>query len=180
MKNWINKKTNQVTILLVGLQVLLVFNFIVPPHEQLRYFDVKIGTLKKEKVLLTRYDLHMRFHDDNYDSIRQRLDDMQKQMAYYRDSSTIQIHLGKLQRKHHLKVITQKLETSKSEDFFDQVVIWQSLEGNYMDQVGYFRDLLQPENTMLVKKCSIKNMVPTGKNPVLHSDLEIVYYLPLI
>lgn len=177
MKKWLRKRTNQVTILLSGIIILIFSNLIIPTYEKIPYYNKNISKLKKTKKQLARYALHMEYHENNYLDVRQKLEELETQILQPLDTVTLQNRLGKMQRGHHLKVKTQKLETQNIDDFFSQVVIKQTLEGNYQNQIGYLKDLLDHEDSLIMTRCDFKNLEPISKDPTLLADLELKYFV---
>jgi len=178
MNKWLKVRNNQITVVLIGITLILLFNFILPGFEKLPYYRNKISQLEIQKKRLKRYSLHMDYHEELHEEYKHQVQALQAKFQAIRDTNWLQKMLGKLQRKHHLRIEVQDIETSEMDELFDQVLVKQRLKGEYADHMKYLIALTDPKSTLVTTKCSFENLNPTETDPELVMTLEFKYILP--
>ena len=178
MRNWIKSKRNQLSILLVAICILTISNSIIPAYESLSYYHDKIDALEKLQQQLQRFSLHIGFHENQANQIKQQLADLHQLNADVRNTVTLQKRFGKIQRQCQLKVITQQIKKNNISSELEKIDIRQTLEGNYSDHVRYLKAILSPEYSVLLERYSLLNRTPLSENPTLTADLNLILLLP--
>lgn len=178
MNKWVKVRKNQISIALLGAILILLFNIILPGFEKLPYYRKKIAQLEIQKKRIERYSLHMEYHEKLRNEYKLGVETFQTKFQAIRDVNALQVRLGKLQRKHHLRIELQDIETTKTNDLFDQVIVKQRLKGGYPDHMNYLKALTGPRSTLVTTRCSVENLNPTITDPELVMTLEFKYILP--
>ena len=178
MNKWFKNRRNQISILLLGVIVLLIFNFILPAYEKAPYYQRKINQQEKQIKILKTYQLHMHFHEQKYKEFKQMLPSLHEKIFHVRDTKALQQQLGLLQRTHHLRIVAQRIENLEMEYFFDEIIVRQQLKGKYQDHIRYLKALTAPKANLVTTDCRFNNLNPTETNPELMMTLEFKYLLP--
>ena len=179
MRVWINKRQNQVSILLAAIAILAVNNFILPAYESLSYYREKAAILEKQLQRLSRYSHHIYFHEQQSEVYQKQLTELEDQYSNLRDPSILQQLFGDIQRKLHLKVVSQEISKNRVSQELEKRIIQQTLNGKYSDHMQYLRMILQQENNMLLVRYDLENQMPFEQNPTLCAQLELTLFLPL-
>lgn len=178
MKNWISHRSNQITVFLVGIIMVLSFNFILPAYEKLPYFNQKINSLLSRQRQLKKSVLHLPFHERKIVLIKEKTFEYQKQIDQSQNSQHLQNQLGKLQRKHHIKVQAQKFDSQSFDDNLNRTIIKMSLKGKYDNMVSYFKEFNSSNSLFLFTDITIINSDPLKKDAALLTDLEMQIFYP--
>jgi len=178
MNKWFKTRKNQLTIVLLGLIILMVFNFILPGYEQLPYYQRKISQLEMQQKMLKNYSLHMKFHEEKHGEFKRNLKSLKEVIFEASETKKLQKELGKLQRLHQLSIIAQKIEKLENDTLFDEVMVNQRLKGKYPNHMQYLQSLASPKTTLVMATCSFQNLNPTRADPDLLMTLEFKYLIP--
>ncbi|MCP4750349.1 MAG: hypothetical protein GY866_05625 [Proteobacteria bacterium] len=127
---------------------------------------------------MKKYSLHMEYHEKSFENTSRNLNELNAQLSVTTDSGSIQQRLGRFQRQHQLKVVTQKFEHVQKDDFFERIIIKQTLEGKYRNHVDYLKEVLAPGNPLMLVSGTFQNRAPTKDDPPLLADLELILFLP--
>ena len=125
MKNWIKIRKNQLSVILIATVVITISNGIIPAYETLAYYQGKMGSLENQHRQLHRYSLHIDYHEDRSNQIRQQLTELNQLYSDFRDSTFLQKHFGNIQRQCQLKVITQQINRSEISGDLEKINIQQ-------------------------------------------------------
>jgi len=178
MKTWINQRSNQITVFLVGIIIILIFNFILPAYEKLPYFNQKINELSSKQRQLQKSVLHLPFHQQKIKTIKKSTLEFQQLIDQSTNIRHLQNELGKLHRKHHIKIQTQKTDQQPFDDILDRTIIKMSLKGKYNNMISYFQDFNSSNNLYLLTGITIVNSNPLKKDALLLTNLEMQIFYP--
>jgi Na+-transporting NADH:ubiquinone oxidoreductase subunit NqrC len=179
MKDWINNRQNQVTILLVATMILTVSNFIAPAYEALSYYREQIVSLENQYQLLYRYSLHVDYHETQLKQIEQQLENLQQLYDIPRNTAAFQKHFRKIQREYHLTVVAQQTSKENASQDLEKIYIRQSLEGKYSSHMNYLKAILNEQNGILLERYILDTKAPLSKEPNLTADLQLTLFVPL-
>ena len=178
MKPRLRTKKSQLIVLLVLLNCLLLFTFILPTREKISYYREKLDTLKIKHNQLSVYSLHASHHKKNLEKIKQARQHLEQQLGTGGDIHSIQVRFGELQRQYHLKVITQKFNLTGDTDGLKEFSIQQNLEGDYVNHMNYLKSIFDSDLPVLLSTCSFVNKTPTETDPLISMTLRITLYQP--
>jgi len=178
MKKWLNQRTNQISILLIALSVLVVSNIILPSYDTLAYFQDKSASLERQYQHLYGYSLHVRYHEENLPQLQQQLSGLEDQFATLQDTTRLQNLLGIIQRKHRLKVEAQAIKKGKLSPDLEAIQVSQTLNGKYDDLVQYLTAASEIHDSLLLENCDLENRDPLSEDPLLVARLQFTLFLP--
>lgn len=178
MKNWIKIRKNQLSVILIATVVITISNGIIPAYETLAYYQGKMGSLENQHRQLHRYSLHIDYHEDRSNQIRQQLTELNQLYSDFRDSTFLQKHFGNIQRQCQLKVITQQINRSEISGDLEKINIQQTLDGKYRDHVRYLKMILSPENSFILERYNLISQSLLSDDPTLTADLNLILFLP--
>lgn len=179
MRNWINNRRNQISIILAAVIILAISNFILPAYETLSYYQLKSISLEKQERQLYGYSLHIDYHEKQSGRIQQQLAKLQQVFSQAENTAILQKKLGNLQRKYHLKVASQVIQKGKPSQDLQVMRIEQTLDGIYKDHMRYLEAVLDRDNNLLLERYELTSQEPFDNNPLLTAKLQLTLFLPV-
>lgn len=179
MRQWINIRRNQISLLLTGVFIITINNFIIPAYESLVYYQEKTATLDRQYQKLYNYSLHIRHHEKRLVSGQEQLAKLEQDFNELRDAAYLQQYFGTVQRACHLKVVTQEIKKGDLSRDLESVQIEQTLEGGYRDQMRYLKTILKDDHNLLLEQYQLENRAPFSNNPTLTARIFLTLFLPV-
>ncbi|NQU64716.1 MAG: hypothetical protein HQ517_10620, partial [SAR324 cluster bacterium] len=157
---------------------ILISNVIIPAYETLSYYQAKMGSLTNQYQQLHRYSLHIDYHENQSNRMKQELTAQHELYADLRNITFLQKRFGILQRQYQLKVITQQIKRGKISSDLEKINIHQTLDGKYSNHVRYLKMILSRESTLMLEQYNLINQTTLGDDPTLTADLDLILFLP--
>lgn len=175
----INQKGKQLTLILIGLQFIIILGGLIPVKEKLPYYQQKIEALDLKIKELEHQAIHQAYYQERESETSTKLAQYKSEVDKKNSKISLQKHLISLQKRHHLNLVSQHIETKIQRERLYFITIYQTVDGTYKSIVSYLKSLRNSSDYLAITKCDIINTAPQSKNPLLTMNLSIKLIFPV-
>ena len=157
-------------------QTTVFVGYILPALDEQSYFQDKLSQMEKHYKSLKKLSYYVPFHTQSVQKIQIKISNLKKHWPSNDDYQFLQKQLGNLQQKYKLTVISQKISLAPETKPFSHQIVHQVIAGTFSNFNLYFKEILKPNNLVVLNQLRITNQEPVAKNPIIQAEIELRYF----